>query len=381
MMVDGVTGYGRAIMRGVMRYANLQRRWLLQEELRHIESPLQRTWNDCDGAILAGVGRLVFDFVKSHCQHIVHCSGSADPRETAAVSLDDRAVGAMAAQHLLECQLEHFGFYGLIPIAAVSNRRYEGFSGRLAEAGFTCHESGLGWPTSVEVASETHLPQLIQWLRELPKPIGIMAVDDGAAHELAAACLAANIGVPDRVAIIGVNNDDLLCDSAWPPLSSVEGDYSRVGYIAAGLLDRMLKGEKLSIKEREVRLAPLGVVRRQSTDLLAVDDPYVVDAVRFIREHACDPCSVTDVLREVPVGRRWLERQFLKKLGRNPHDEIMRVRIDAAKRLLLQPELTLPEVADRCGFAAHQNFGRAFLKITGTTPGVYRRTSLRGTKA
>jgi LacI family transcriptional regulator len=207
-----------------------------------------------------------------------------------------------------------------------------------------------------------------------------MAVDDSAAHDLAAACLKAGIGVPDHVAIMGVNNDDLLCDSAWPPLSSVDCDYSRVGYIAAGMLDRLLKDEKLPKAEREVRLAPLGVVRRQSTDLLAVDEPEVADAVRYIREHACDPCSVGDVLRHVPVGRRWLERQFMKKLGRNPHDEIMRVRIETAKRLLLQPELTLPDIAERCGFAANQNLGRAFRDATGVTPGVYRRAAIRGAR-
>src|SRR5205807_2305911 len=99
---------------------------------------------------------------------------------------------------------------------------------------------------------------------------------------------------------------------------------------------------------------------------------------RFIREHACDPCSVSDVLRQVPVGRRWLERQFKRKLGRNPHDEIMRVRVDAAKRLLLQPELTLPDIAEKCGFAVVQNFGRAFLGATGVTPGAYRRTARQG---
>jgi LacI family transcriptional regulator len=111
--------------------------------------------------------------------------------------------------------------------------------------------------------------------------------------------------------------------------------------------------------------------------VLAVDDPQVADAIRFIREHACDPCSVDDVLREVPVGRRWLERQFVKRLGRTPRDEILRVQMDAAKRLLLQPALTLPEIAERCGFSSGPTFGRAFLRAMGTTPATYRRAALR----
>lgn len=379
IVVDGVTGFGRAVMRGVMRYANVQRRWLIHEELRQVVDAPLPNWPKCDGAILAGVGPAVIDFAIHNSRHVVRCSGSADPAVTPAASLDDFAIGVTAAEHLMDCRLEHFGFFGRTP-TPVSERRFEGFCHALKSRGLACSDAALGWPTNVEWLDPTHLPKLIDWLRTLPKPVGVMAVDDSAAHDLAAACLKADIGVPDHVAIIGVNNDDLLCDSAWPPLSSVDCDYSRVGYIAGGMLDRMMKGESLAGDEREVRLAPLGVVRRQSTDLLAVDEPEIADAVRFIREHACDPCSVGDVLRHVPVGRRWLERQFMKKLGRNPHDEIMRVRIEAAKRLLLQPGLTLPDIAERCGFAANQNLGRAFKDATGVTPGVYRRAAIRGAR-
>src|SRR5581483_3121436 len=150
-------------------------------------------------------------------------------------------------------------------------------------------------------------------------------------RDLAAACREADIAVPEHVAIIGVNNDDLLCESAWPPLSSVEADFSRVGYAAARILDRLLTGESLAPEERVVLVPPLGVVKRQSTSTLAISDPNLAAAVRYVREHACDPCTVGDVLREVPVGRRWLERQFTVQLGRSPHDEIARVRIETAQ--------------------------------------------------
>ena len=379
-MIDGVTGFGRAIMRGVMRYANVQRRWLLHEELRHpVDVPLPN-WPECDGAILAGVGPAVLEFVRERSGHVVRCSGSADPRVTPAAAVDDHAVGRLAAEHLLDCQLEHFGFFGRTD-TPVSQGRFEGFCQALSGRGFSCSDAALGWPTNVEWLDPTHLPKLIDWLRALPKPVGVMAVDDSAAHDLAAACLQAGIGVPDHVAIIGVNNDDLLCDSAWPPLSSVDCDYSRCGYVAAGMLDRLLKGERLAAAERMVRAA-----RRSASCAARAPtcwrwmSPRSPRPSAFIREHACDPCSVGDVLRHVPVGRRWLERQFVKKLGRNPHDEIMRMRIETAKRLLLQPGLTLPDVAERCGFAANQNLGRAFLKVTGMTPGAYRRAAVRGAR-
>lgn len=366
-------------MRGVMRYANLQRRWLIHEELR-LDETAGQTLPPCDGAIVGGVSGDLLQFICSHARHVVRCSGSADPRETPTVSMDDRALGAMAAEHLLDCRLEHFGFYGRVP-SPVSQNRYAGFCQTVQDRGFVCSDAEVGWPTSLEVRSHTHLPALMKWLEQLPKPVGIMCVDDSAAHDLASVCLQAKLSVPDRVAIIGVNNDDLLCESAWPPISSIDCDYSRAGYLAAAMLDRLMRGEKLAEAERAVRLAPLGVVRRQSTDLLAIADANVAEAVQYIREHACKPCSVEEVLRAVPVNRRWLERQFQKNLGRNPHDEIMRVRVETAKRMLLRPELTLEEIADRCGFASNQNFGRAFRQRTGTTPAVYRRTVARGIQA
>jgi LacI family transcriptional regulator len=198
------------------------------------------------------------------------------------------------------------------------------------------------------------------------------------AHDLAEACRIAAIGVPERVAIIGVNNDDLLCESAWPPLSSVECDFTRMGYMAAKMLDRLLAGENLLAQDRLIRLQPIRVHQRMSTDVLATEQKDVADAVRFIREHACDPCSVDDVLDAVPVARRKLERLFAETLGRSPYDEIARVRAESACRLLLQPDLTLPDISERCGFSSIQSFNRFFSQRHEITPAAYRRQSLRG---
>ncbi len=365
-----------------MRYANLQRRWIIHEEFRHVYSLPLPDWPECDGVVTAGVGdSAILDYVASKAKNFIRCSGSADPAMSPVVCLDDYAVGRLAAQHLIDCQLANFGFYGLEKRSALSLNRFHGFRDALAEKGFQCQEAGVGWTTSIEYLGNRSPQSLVDWLAQLPKPVGIMAVDDMAAHDLAAVCHRFEITVPERVAIIGVNNDDLLCESAWPPLSSVNCDYSRVGYIAASMLDRLMQKAKLEPNERHVRLEPLGIVRRQSTDILAVDSPDLAAALRYIREHACDPCTVGDVLRHVPVGRRWLERQFVRILGRNPHDEIMRVRIETAKRLLLQPELTMQDIATRCGFAVQQNLGRAFLNVTGATPGAYRRDARRGSSA
>ncbi|MFT3788662.1 MAG: substrate-binding domain-containing protein [Tepidisphaeraceae bacterium] len=376
--VDGATGYGRAVMRGAMRYVNMQRRWLIHEEMRRIYADSEFIWPDCDGAIIGGVAECHIPAVLRSTRHTVRCSGSADPKITPVVCLDDVAVGATAAEHLIECQLRHFAYFGTALDSPLSRNRWTGFATTVAKRGFEASRCEMPWPTDLTRGSITHLASIVPWIQSLPKPVGILAMDDVAAHELAAACLMANVSVPDRVAIVGVNNDDLMCDSAWPPLSSVDCDYSRVGFHAAKILDRLLSGQHVPAKERLVRLPPLGVVRRMSSDVLAIDDPNIAEALRYIREHACEPCGVRDILRYVPVARRWLERQFVKKLGRTPHEEIMRVRIDTARRLLLQPELTVADVSARCGFAVVQNFGRAFLQVTGTTPGAMRRAARSG---
>jgi LacI family transcriptional regulator len=149
-----------------------------------------------------------------------------------------------------------------------------------------------------------------------------------------------------------------------------------VGFTAALILDRLIGGEKIPTEQHFIRVPPLGIVRRLSTDVLAVDDPSLAQAVTFIREHACDPCSVDDVLRHTAVGRRWLERQFALKLNRTPHEEILRVQMDAAKRLLLQPGLPVEDIAARCGFSSAPSLGRAFVRSFQITPAAFRRRSI-----
>jgi LacI family transcriptional regulator len=226
-----------------------------------------------------------------------------------------------------------------------------------------------------EKSGRSHTPasDLAAWLQSLPKPIGIFAPDDQTARDLAVACRQLGLQVPDEIAIVGANNDDLLCESAWPPLSSVEIDFARIGYLAARQLDRLLSAQSIEADDRKIRLPPRGVARRQITDLLAVDDPDVARAVAFIRANACGPFTVSDLLREVPLVRRTLERRFMEKLGRTPYEEITRVRMDMAQRLLRETEETLPRIAERCGFCTPQALNYVFRKVVGNTPAAYRR--------
>ncbi len=374
--VNGMTNYGRAILRGVARYSNTRHEWLLHEDLR-LRNPERHPWPECDGAIVAGVNAQFLKAVRLRSRHIVSCSGSHDPKQFPVVCADSVAIGRIAAEHLMECRLRHFAFYGA-GRGGITTRRLEGFEAALSARGFSCRQVPLDTQDQNQFVEHSHWPALIDWLQALPKPAGIFAIDDSLAHDLAAACLAADIAVPDRVAIIGANNDDLVCETSFPPLSSVEVDFSRVGYLAARQLDGLLHGDALPDAERVIHVPPLGVVQRLSTNVQAVDDPQLAAAVAFIRDHACDPCDVSDIMKEVPVSRSWLERQFAQKLNRTPHDEIVRVRVERARRLLLESDEKIERVAGRCGFTAVQNFGRVFRQAMGTTPAAFRRAHYRG---
>ena len=360
-----------------MRYANAQRRWLIHDHFRRTFDEGDG-WPACDGSIAAGVSSGLLHRIWQNSRYSIHCSGNADPEEGPVVCVSDAAIGAMAAQHLMECKLTRFAFHGNPSRSRVARGRFEGFETALRKAGFSCTVSPIYPPngSEKEFDKRPHWGELLEWLRGLDKPVGIMAFDDGTAMDLAAACVRDNIAVPEHVAIIGVNNDDLVCDCAWPALSSIEPGFARVGYAAAQLMERLLAGQTLRPEERYIVLPPLRVVPRQSTDILAVDDVNMADALRFIRMNACTPCSVGDVLRHVPVGRRWLERKFIHLLGRTPHEEILRNQIEAAKQLLpLQPPIPLEVVAKRCGFSSGTTFGRTFRRTVGVTPAVYRKAS------
>jgi LacI family transcriptional regulator len=186
-------------------------------------------------------------------------------------------------------------------------------------------------------------------------------------------CRELEIAVPEEVAVIGVDNDRLLCDLADPPLSSVICNSRRNGYEAAALLNRMMSGE--SVPPEAHLIKPLGIETRQSTDILAIDDPDVAIAIRFIREHACRGIDVSDVLQQVPLSRRVLESRFRKILDRTPHQEITRLRIDRVKQLLAETDLSLSEIASRTGFQHDEYMTVAFKKQVGMPPSKFRQSA------
>ena len=288
------------------------------------------------------------------------------------VDVDHGAVGRMAAEHFLERGYRNFGFFGS-PWALYSRLRETSFQMRLAEAGCTvssCHVEFLLRLRAL-IEWKRSASRIRRWLLGLPKPVGILASNDFAAQDLADACLRLGLRVPDEVALLGVDNDDLACGLTSPPLSSVASPARQVGYEAARLLDAMMSGQ--SVPSEPVYLPPIGVVTRQSTDTLAIHDPAVVAALNYIRAHVADEIHVAQVAAHAVQGRRMLEYKFRDLVGHTILDEIRRVRVQRVQALLGDTELAMPAIARRSGFSSPQRMAVVFREATGLTPSEYRR--------
>jgi LacI family transcriptional regulator len=254
--------------------------------------------------------------------------------------------------------------------------------GRFAElvraAGHRCHEIVLrpgrrgGRPPSWESDQRA----LGRWIAGLPKPVGVLTINDPVGQQVLDACRRVSAPVPERVAVMGIENDELFCALCDPPLTSIAQNPEKAGYDAAALLERLMAGAPPP--QGIITVEPLAVVTRQSTDVEAHADPVVGRAVRLIREGACRGLQVDDVARAAGVSRSTLDRRFTAALGRSPHDEITRIRLQRAMDLLAHTSWKTLAIAEAAGFRHAEYMGAVFRQKLGLTPGEYRKNAQRG---
>jgi LacI family transcriptional regulator len=216
--------------------------------------------------------------------------------------------------------------------------------------------------------------QVMRWILRLPKPVGLMACNDMRGQQVLDACRALEVTVPDEVAVIGADNDEVICTLSEPPLSSVVPDTERIGFEAAVLLAQMMAGGPQPAAK--VFVEPCGLITRRSTEVLAMEDRQMATAARFIREHACEAIDVSDVLRVVPLSRSTLDRRFRQIIGHSPKDEILRVRLNRAKQLLAETDFPQALIAEKVGFEHVEYLSRIFKKRVGKTPSEFRAQSM-----
>lgn len=358
------------VMRGVAAYARGQRDWrlLMLSELASTQQ-FVRAVSTSQGLLLTNIA---WAEVAPLPKATVLMRGSGKEPFPYGVNNDDRLVGKAAAEHLIERGFRRLGYYGLrLPF---SRQREAGFVEAVEAAGCRCvvaHPVGrpqqrYGWEAAIR--GDT----MSRWLRTLVPPIGVFAASDQLAAGLLLELEALGLRVPEDVAVVGVDNNELRCEYSPPPLSSVDPDLERVGLESARLVDRLMRGEAVPAAERHVLVPPIGVVPRQSTNVVAVGDDAVAEAVRLIRRNLEDPPSVDELAAAVKLSRSTLERRFRRQLGRMPGDEIRRARLQHARALLVETDRPLASIAAATGFAYLSHFSKAFRRAYGEAPRRYR---------
>lgn len=380
LLIESSRAYGRGLLLGVAKFVREHGRWsifLQERSLGDVSPGWLKEWEG-DGIIARVENRPMAEAIRRLGLPAVDVRYLLPNLAMPSIRTDDEAVARVASEHLLERGFRHFAFCGFDG-ADYSDIRRDSFAERIAQAGFRCH--AFEDPQKPRRASTLEYEEhglkyedlVASWLKDLPKPIGLMACNDIRGQQVLNACRAIGVAVPDEVAVIGVDNDEVLCDLSDPPLTSVIPNTERIGYEAAALLDRMMAGARAP--KHPIFIEPAGIVTRGSTEVLAIEDRHIAAAVRFIREHACEGIDVSDVLRAVPLSRSTLERRFGRALGRSPKDEILRVRLNRAKQLLVQTDFSLALVAEKVGFEHTEYLSVIFKKKTGLTPGQFRTQS------
>ncbi len=283
---------------------------------------------------------------------------------------DNVGIGHLGAEHFIERGYQKFGFAGFSNLLWSRERR-DGFVEAVRLAGRECAVYDVVYPgDATPFWEEEEIGKLSAWVRELPKPIGVMACVDLRAQQLVSAAHAAGILVPEEVAVLGANNDTIRCELADPALSSVAPNAFQSGYRAAALLRDLIGGQKPTVIDQ--RVEPLGVVTRHSTDVLAVEDRNVAAALSFIREQACHGITVEQVLQHAHASRSQMERKFRQYIGRSPQSEIRRVQLRKIRQLLLETDFPLKRIAELTGFEHMEYMCVLFKRETGIPPGIYR---------
>jgi len=360
----------RDILRGVKTFAVDRPGWVLTPIASQPRALTLAKRLGCDGYIAHAFDKRLANVLVSFDRPVVNVAAGLPDLPFPRVMVDHFEVGRQAARHLLDRGLRQFGFVGY-PRHEFSIERERGFCEVIREAGASVaifHER----PNRAEEPTGLWLwnRPLLQWLTALPQPVGVLASHDTQAAQVSEYCHQLGRRVPDDVAIVGVDDDDLLCELSRPPLSSVALPGERIGYEAARLLDKLLAGHT---PDREaIVLPPPGVVVRQSSNLFAVDDPHVRTAIRFIGENGHRPLRVADVLKIIPVARRVLERRFRNSLRRSISEEIRRVHIERSRQLLVDTELSMAQIAGCAGFHDSRHFSIVFRRETGMSPTQFR---------
>jgi LacI family transcriptional regulator len=375
LLIESSRASGRALLRGIADYSRHHGPWSFSWEPAGMEKvqPLLET-GDADGIILRDVERAE-EIMAYGLPTVVVGHHKTEIPGMVNVVTDSEAIGRMAADHLLDCGFKHFAFCGYkktsLENTTWSDIRWESFCQRIRTAGFENPPDyeltmpGRDWSKDWR--------SLANWLKALPKPVGVMACNDDCGQHVMEACRLTGQTVPDLVGVVGADNDEVVCGLTDPPMSSIAINFERAGYDAAHALNGLMR--QLHNVPSRIMAAATHVVARRSTDFVAAEDLHLAKALRFIRDQGrrCG-VSVDEVAGFAGLSRRMLENRFRKLLGRSVMNEIRRVRTEQIARLLLETDLPVAQIADLLDFADVRHIARYFRAGKGISPLAYRKT-------
>ncbi len=382
LIIETSSAHGRRMLQGVSRYMHVYANWsvFLDERGRVTHPPTWLATWEGDGVICRSTTPDLARALKQRNLPTVDCNERHGFLGLPYIVSDTRAVGAMATRHLLERGFERIAFCGF-ENEPWSMGRLEGVKNAIEASAPGANArlcSVFGSPSDPRERNATEeRARLREWTQSLEFPVGIVACNDVRGQHVLDACHTLGVAVPEQVAVVGVDNSEILCGLCDPPLSSVVPAAEKLGFEAAAWLDRLMKAKASNAPDQNapvepIYLPPIEVVTRQSSDIRAVNDPAIARALQLIREHASDAISVEAVAAHVRMSRSTLERGFRRYLNCSPQQEIRRVRLLRVKHLLRETDLSLARIAELAGFDHPQYMMAQFKKTFGQTPSEWR---------
>ncbi|MDP4626162.1 MAG: DNA-binding transcriptional regulator [Akkermansiaceae bacterium] len=371
ILVETSLASGREILSGISRYLDERPDWsifLHVGPLGAMAPEAIRNWQG-DGIIARIANEELHELIQAKGLPTVDVLGNVTPLSYPLFKCDDRALGTSVARHFLESGHRNFAFIGLAE-ERWSIEREEAFSATLSSKNYPVSVFHIDQrPTDHVVTGET-FESLKKWLLTLKIPTSLMIASDQFGPIVFEACHQLGLSIPENVSVIGVDNDEPFCNLCRPRLSSVMPDHKRVGYQAAKALGRLMQGKKLP--EQVVEIGSNTLHRRQSSDFMAIDDPAVIIAVKYIRENASKSPSLDLVAEAAGLSRTVLQRRFREYLNRTVGDVILREKLRLAREMLSGTDMPIPTIAERSGFTSQEYMNHVFKFHLKTTPKKYR---------
>jgi LacI family transcriptional regulator len=372
LIIESSVSYGRNILQGIARYLSSHHRWSVYFEQHELGTapPAWLASSHWDGILCRPTDPTLARRLRSMRVPVVDLNDLYENLKLPWVGSNHRTIGSLGANHFMERGFRNFAFCGFSNELWAKHRR-EGFCAVVERENLSIPIYESPWRGSAVSRWDLEIEHIGKWLQLLPKPVGVMACNDARALHLLEACHQRGILVPEEVAVIGVDNEEIFCELCNPALSSVAPDAERIGYHAAELLDQLMAGH--TAPSQRILVEPVRVVTRRSSDTLAIKDRAVSAAIRFISEQALHGCTVDDVINSVRVSRSFLERSFRQHLKRSPQAEIRRVQASRIKQLLTETDFTLERISELSGFEHPEYMSVVFKRLFGQTPGQYRK--------